>query len=229
MNTILLVVLAIVPGFAIALFIYRKDKRKHMSLGLLGQCIFYGVVSFFISIGIGLLLERFSHIEQDNIVHQMIRAVIFVGLVEEGSKFLFLRGILFRNPHFNQPFDGIVYSVMIGMGFATMENLMYILNGSGATAIIRMFTAVPAHAVFALIMGFFIGEAKIFRSSSMLYSFIALFFASLAHGYYDYFLFLDFVPGLWLQTFISLAIVVVITHFAFELRKDEIIDPDLYR
>ncbi len=226
MNTILLVILAIAPGFAIALFIYRKDSRKHLSLSLLGQCIFYGVISFFISIGIRLLLQRFSHIEQDNMVHQMIRAVIFIGLVEEGSKFLFLRGILFRNPHFKQPFDGIVYSVMIGMSFATVENLLYILNGNTSTAIIRMFTAIPAHAVFALIMGFFIGEAKIFKSSSMLYSFIALFFASLAHGYYDYFLFLNFVPGLWLQTFISLIIVVIITHFAFKLRKDEIIYPE---
>ena len=83
MNTILLVVLAIAPGFAIALFIYRKDRRKQLSLGLLGQCIFYGIISFFISIGIGLLIQRFSYVEQDNIVHQMIRAVIFVGLVEE--------------------------------------------------------------------------------------------------------------------------------------------------
>ena len=227
MNTILLVVLAIIPGFAIALYIYRIDRRKPMSFGLVGQCLFYGVVGSFISMGIGYFLQRYSHIEQDDIVHQMIRAVIFVGLVEEGSKFLFLRGVLFRNTHFTQPFDGIVYSVMIGMGFATVENLLYILNeGDEGIAILRMFTAVPAHAIFALIMGFFIGEAKVFRSSSSLYSFMALFFASLAHGYYDYFLFLKFIPGLWLQAFISLVIVVVITHFAFKLRKDEIIDPD---
>ena len=133
MNTILLVVLAIAPGFAIALFIYRKDRRKHLSLGLLGQCIFYGIISFFISIGIGLLIQRYSYIEQDNIVHQMIRAVIFVGLVEEGSKFLFLRGVLFRNPHFKQPFDGIVYSVMIGMSLVPIFRLFGMLpNGTNS-------------------------------------------------------------------------------------------------
>lgn len=189
-------------------------------------CIVYGFIGAVISIGIGILLRQFSEIDPENIVHQMIRAMIFVGLVEEGSKFLFLRGILFHSIYFRQPFDGIVYSVLIGMSFATTENLLYVLNGTTGTAILRMFTAVPAHAVFALIMGFFIGEAKIFRSSSVLYSFLALFFATLAHGYYDYFLFLEFVPGLWIQAFISLVIVVVATHYVFKIRKDELINPD---
>ena len=89
-----------------------------------------------------------------------------------------------------------------------------------------MFTAVPAHALFAIIMGFFIGEAKVFKSSSGLFNFLGLFFASFAHGYYDYFLFLDFFPGLWIQPMIFLVIVIITTHFAFKYRKDEILGPD---
>ncbi|MBT8230290.1 MAG: PrsW family intramembrane metalloprotease, partial [Bacteroidia bacterium] len=119
-----------------------------------------------------------------------------------------------------------VYSVMIGMGFATAENILYVINGGAGTAIVRMFTAVPAHATFAIIMGFFIGEAKVFRSSANLYSIIALFFATLAHGYYDYFLFLPFIKGMWVQAIVSLAIVVIITQVAFHIRKDEIIVHD---
>jgi len=226
MSTIFLLVLAIAPGFAIALFIYLKDIHEPERPGLLFLSVLYGVISFFISLGIGLLLREYTHIKDEDFAHQMIRALIFVGLVEEGSKFLFLRGFLFYNRHFTQPFDGIVYSVMVGMGFATAENILYVINGDGGTAIVRMFTAVPAHAVFAVIMGFFLGEAKVFKTSSFLYSGMALFFAAFAHGYYDYFLFLSFVPGLWLQAIASLIIVVVLTHYAIKLRKDEIIKPD---
>jgi RsiW-degrading membrane proteinase PrsW (M82 family) len=218
--------MAVVPGFAIGLYVYLKDIRQPEPAGILMKAVFFGAVSFFISIGIGLLLHEHAEIETKNVADQMIRALIFVGLVEEGSKFIFLRGFLFNSKHFKQPFDGIVYSVMIGMGFATAENVVYVLNGDGGTAIVRMFTAVPAHAVFAVIMGFFIGEAKVFRSSSTLYSVMALLFASFAHGYYDYFLFLTFIPDLWMQAIASLVIVIIITHYAFKLRKDEIIDPD---
>lgn len=226
MTTIILMILAIAPGVAIGLYIYMKDIREPEPSSLIALSVLCGALSFFVSIGIGLLLQRYTHVEQDDVIHQMIKALVFVGLVEEGSKFLFLRGFLFNNRHFTQPFDGIVYAVMVGMGFATTENIVYIINGGGGTALIRMFTAVPAHGVFAVIMGFFIGEAKVFKSSRFLYSGLALGFAAFVHGYYDYFLFLPSIRGLWIQAVAALLIMVVLTHFAIKLRKDEIIKPD---
>lgn len=223
MNTLILLIMAILPGLAITMIIYLRDIRKPEPSKFMLVSILFGALSFFISLGIGLLLHKYTNIEKDNFAHQMIRALIFVGFVEEGSKFLFLRGILFQNRHFKEPFDGILYAVMVGMGFAIAENIVYVLNGDGGTALIRMFTAVPAHGVFAVIMGFFLGEAKVFQTSSFLYAGMALGLATFVHGYYDYFLFLSFVPGLWIQAFVSLVIVVVLTHFAIKMRRDEII------
>jgi RsiW-degrading membrane proteinase PrsW (M82 family) len=223
MNTFFLLLMAILPGLAITMIIYLRDLRKPEPSRFMLLSILYGVLSFFIALGIGYLLHKYTHLERENFAHQMIRAVIFVGLVEEGSKFLFLRGILFHNRHFREPFDGILYAVMVGMGFAMAENIIYVLNGGGGTAIIRMFTAVPAHAVFAVIMGFFLGEARVFPTSSSLYSYMALGFATFVHGYYDYFLFMSYVPGLWIQAIISLVIVTVLTHFAIKRRRDEIL------
>ena len=77
-----------------------------------------------------------------------------------------------------------------------------------------MFTAVPAHAVFAVIMGFFLGEAKVFPTSSGLFAMLALFFATFVHGFYDYFLFISFIPGLWAQAIISLLIAIGFTYYA---------------
>jgi protease PrsW len=226
MSTLILLILALAPGFAIGFYIYQQDTRDKEPSRLIALSVVCGALSFFVSIGIGLLLQRYTHIEQGDVIHQMIKALIFVGLVEEGSKFLFLRGFLYYNKNFTEPFDGIVYAVLVGMGFATTENLLYIYNGGGGTALVRMFTAVPAHAVFAVIMGFFIGEAKVFLTSSGLYSGLALGLAAFVHGYYDYFLFLPSIRGLWLQAVAALIIVVVLTHFAIKLRRDETIEPD---
>ena len=221
MSLIFLLALALAPGIAIALFIYLKDIHEPEPLRPLLIGLGCGIVAFGISLAIGLGLSEGANIDEKDLIHQLIRAFIFVGLVEEGSKFLFLRGILFKNKNFNEPFDGIVYAVMIGMGFATAENVLYVVNGGGGTAIVRMFTAVPAHAVFAIIMGFFVGEAKVFSTSSMLYSGLALFFATFAHGFYDYFLFISFIPGLWVRAIASLLIIMVLTHYAMKLRQDD--------
>jgi protease PrsW len=225
-NTIFLLFLALIPGFIIGLYIYLMDIRHPESSRIIFLSVGCGVLSFLLSLGIGYLLHTNTDVHQGDVIHQMIRALVFVGLVEEGSKFLFLRTILFHHRQFNQPFDGIVYAVMVGMGFATAENILYVFNGDAGTAIVRMFTAVPAHAVFAVIMGFFIGEAKVFKTSSALYSGMALLFAAFVHGYYDYFLFLPSIKGLWMQAGGALVIVVIISHFAFKLRRDEIIRPD---
>ncbi|MCK6618664.1 MAG: PrsW family glutamic-type intramembrane protease, partial [Cyclobacteriaceae bacterium] len=83
-------------------------------------------------------------------------AFAVVAFLEELSKFVFIRGILYHNKNFNEPLDGIVYAVMVGMGFATAENMIYVWHGGGGTAIMRMFSAIPAHALFAILMGYWL-------------------------------------------------------------------------
>lgn len=221
MIIVFLIAMALAPGIAIALFIYLRDIHepepiKPLLLGLLA-----GVLSFFLSIGIGAVLRNVTNIEPTDVVAQLIRAFVFVGLLEEACKFLFLRGYFYRLPHFDEPFDGIVYAVMIGMGFASAENIVYVLHGGGGTALVRMFSAVPGHAVFAVIMGYFVGEAKMFPTSSGLYLTIGLLAATLAHGFYDYFLFISFIPGLWIQAVASLVFAVILTYFAIKRHQQE--------
>ena len=221
MQFLILIALALAPGIAIVLFFYLKDHHEPEPLKSLLLGLLYGVLSFGVFLAIGLSLDAVTEIEAESLVDQLIRAFIFVGLLEEGSKFLFLRGILYRSKNFNEPFDGIVYAVMVGMGFAMAENVVYVLKGGASIALVRMFTAVPAHAMFAVIMGFFLGEAKVFPTSSALFSTMALLFAALAHGFYDYFLFVSFIPGLWIQAMVCLVIALVLTHFAMKRHQQE--------
>ena len=221
MDTVILIILAVIPCFAIAFFIHLKNTFKPSPPRLLILSALFGVLSFLIALGLGLFLHQYTYLESENMIDQIIRAMVFVGLVEEGSKFLFLRGRVFYNKRFTQPFDGIVHAVMIGMGFAVAENFLYVYSGSGGSLIMRMLTAVPAHAAFAVIMGYFVGEAKVFPSSAALYNFMGLFFAIIAHGFYDYFLFVSNAPGLWWLSIIALVIILWMTHHAILLQKAE--------
>ncbi len=93
-----------------------------------------------------------------------------------------LRYYSFTRRSFDEPLDGIVYSVLVSMGFATVENIFYIYNETISVAFLRMFTSVPAHATFAIIMGYFAGKAKFNRGQRTKLFIKGIAGATLAHG-----------------------------------------------
>jgi RsiW-degrading membrane proteinase PrsW (M82 family) len=129
-------------------------------------------------------------------------AFFVVGLGEELLKYLVVIFYAFKKPSFNEPFDGIVYAVMVSLGFAAFENILYVMEGGTKVAIIRMFTAVPMHAAFAVIMGYYIGLSKYYQGSARSdKSLKGLFYATVLHGTYDFVLFQDDMPILSLLIF----------------------------
>ncbi|MFZ1677060.1 MAG: PrsW family glutamic-type intramembrane protease [Saprospiraceae bacterium] len=221
MNTTLLLLLAILPGLAIAVYFYLRDLREPEPSGLLLMSVLFGAISFFISRGIGYLLHHFMYVSHQDELNEILSAFVFIGLLGEGGKFLFLRGVTFYYKAFNQPFDGIVYAIMVGMGYATAENVFYVISSGNNCDILRMFTTVPLNAVCAVIMGYFLGEAKLFRNRIFLYGLLALLLAVIVHGYYDYFLQMVNIRALWMQGIASLLIVIVLSQLAIKRRKAE--------
>lgn len=219
MNALVLLVLALAPGAAIMLFIYLKDKHEREPVGLLLISFLYGalatLITMFISVPVNLLILT----KDDDVVQQFFNAFFKVALIEEFSKFFFVRFILFNNKNFNEPFDGIVYAVMVSMGFATLENVVYVYQYGIATGIMRMVTAVPAHATFAIIMGYFIGKAKFTHRRVFYYSAVALLTAAALHGTYDYFLFISYIPGLSIGVVVSLVTCFILSRKAIRLHQ----------
>jgi RsiW-degrading membrane proteinase PrsW (M82 family) len=186
------VLLAVAPGIAICLFIFYRDVyNREPGLNLL------------ISFGLGVLAILPAIWFEKAFLPQTVDGsmgglIIFsyavVGLCEEGGKFLGLRVYSYNQKGFDEPLDGIVYAVIISMGFATAENIKYVLNAEAGKAVEvglgRMFTAVPAHASFAVVMGYFVGKAKFEADNNkkVLLSFAGLFGAIFFHGTYDVFL-----------------------------------------
>jgi protease PrsW len=219
MNALFLLAFAIAPGVCIAVYVYLKDKHEKEPVGLLVKSFFYGMLSVIVTLLISIPLSAFVPINETDVTEQAVHAFIIVALVEEFSKFIFVRGILYRNPNFNEPFDGIVYSVMVSMGFATLENIMYVVDGGWGVAILRMLTAVPAHASFAVLMGYYLGLAKFVHKKSH-YGWYALGIATLFHGAYDYFWFISFVPGIWVGAIASLVIGVMLSKKAIKIHQE---------
>ena len=82
----------------------------------------------------------------------------------------------------------------------------------------RAFTAVPAHATFGILMGYFMGKAK-FNGKRIADNLIGLFLAILFHGTYDFFLFIEFVPGIWIGAFVSLFIAIILSVKAIKIHQ----------
>jgi len=218
MSALILLAIALAPGTAIAIYIYLKDRHEREPIGLLLRSFMFGTLSIFVTLLISWPLDLLIPIDEQDLTQQAFHAFLLVALVEEFSKFIFARGILYKNKHFNEPFDGIVYSVMVGMGFATLENVLYAFQHGIGTAIFRIFTAVPAHACFAILMGYYLGKAK-FEHNKSYYSLYALGIATLFHGAYDYCLFVSFVPGIALGALVSLVVGVWLSRKAIKIHQ----------
>jgi protease PrsW len=224
MNIAVLLALAFAPGTAIILYIYLKDHHEREPLILLLISFLYGGLSAVVTLVLSVSLNVVLLTVPDDYVSQFINAFFKVALVEEFSKFLFVRFILFKNQNFNEPFDGIVYAVMVSMGFATLENVMYVYQYGFMTGVLRMFTAVPAHAVFGIMMGYFLGRAKFTVEQQIIYSLLALLVPTLFHGAYDYFWFIAEIEGvyagIWVGSIVALVLGFVLSRNAIRLHQN---------
>lgn len=180
--------LAALPSIAIAYWIYRKDHFDPEPRRVVLTCFFLGGLAT----APALMIQTIFHSAQmpSSLLSTAVYAFLVIGLSEEVSKFLFLR--LYAYPHaaFDEPMDGIVYSVVIGMGFSTVENVLYAMSTHDPYTMLlsRALTAVPAHAAFGVTMGAYVGLAKFLKHHQTSYLLSGLMFAVGIHGAYDFFL-----------------------------------------
>jgi RsiW-degrading membrane proteinase PrsW (M82 family) len=149
---VLLICVALAPAVFLLHSFYMRDKYDREPLPLVLKIYFLSFLSVipavFLELPVGFLsigpLSAF-----------------LVGLIEESIKFLFIRWLVFRRPEFNEPYDGILFGVVVSLGFASAENVLYVVaSGSIAVAIARAVLSVPAHCLWGVIMGFYLGLWK---------------------------------------------------------------------
>ena len=178
---------AIAPVFIIALYIYFRDKYEKEPLLLLAKALAFGMLTV-IPI---LFVERFLMGVMPPLGKTgaaAYQAFLVAGTSEEVFKFLALYLLIWKSPSFNEQFDGIVYAVFVSLGFAAVENVMYVMDGGLEVAAVRAITAVPAHAIFGISMGYFFGIARRYEELRKGYMQRALWVPILLHGIYDFIL-----------------------------------------
>jgi RsiW-degrading membrane proteinase PrsW (M82 family) len=205
-----LILIALAPVFVIAFYIWMRDKYerepfKQLILALVGGCLIT-IPVIFVERWLGAPLEYLS-----GYAVAAWNAFVVAAFTEEIFKFMALMILFWNNPNFNEKFDGIVYASFIGLGFAGVENILYVTDGGAGVGLIRAFTAVPAHALFGVVMGYQLGLAKFYPQEKFRRFFLALFLPILLHGIYDFILmsehpylllaFVPFVAFLWIFGF----------------------------
>ena len=210
----MILILAILPPLLIAYYVYQKDKYDKEPKSLIIKSFLFGCLGIIPALFLELIFNQ-------NLFPNLFLYVFFgIALIEEGVKYFFLKKYLFNNKEFNEPMDGIVYAVMISLGFATVENIAYVLNNEGQemnVALIRMFTAIPLHAVCGVILGYFVGLAK-FSSNKKILLYKGLFLATLVHALYNYFIFLG--QGFALSI-IALVVAIYYSKKAINIHQEE--------
>lgn len=198
-----LIILAIAPALAFCGYIIHKDRFDKEPKKLIITAFLFGMFSIFPAT-IATKLGGGFIINNGNVINTALFAFLVVALSEEFAKFFFLRYILFNRKEFDEPLDGIVYAVMIGMGFAAFENIFYVAQGGYNVAFMRMLTAIPAHAIFAVVMGYHVGLAKfdLTHKNDLLRK--GLLYPVLLHGAYDFFLLQKFIPALSILAIVGL-------------------------
>jgi RsiW-degrading membrane proteinase PrsW (M82 family) len=215
----LLLFVSLAPVLVIAAFIYFKDKYEKEPFMMLLRAVLVGMLIIIPVVIIEQLLSNYFTkkfaIPDGNLSSAAYNAFIVAAFTEEGFKFLAFMIFIWRNKNFNEKFDGIVYASLVSLGFAAVENVLYVVQNGAPTGILRAFTAVPGHAIFGITMGFFLGLAKFDSVKKSIYLMSAFIVPFILHGVYDFILMSQ--QGLLLLLFIPYMIFLII--FAFKKMK----------
>lgn len=185
----LLILAAIAPVILLLIYMWVKDMRQPEPVKWILKAVLYGVLSAFLVV---LVMYPIPGVAIRGWLTAAYNAFCMAAIPEESAKLLMLWLLLRKNPYFDERLDGIVYATAVSLGFAGLENIMYLVQSlatSGSfvgTGISRALFAVPGHFFFGVLMGFFYGLASFGDPlKRRRYLWLAWFAPVLAHGIYD--------------------------------------------
>lgn len=190
MKDLILLVAALLPAVLLWFYIWKMDTQKEPTRWLV-KAVVWGVTICipvaFLEMGIEFLLFGADG-KPVSLLGTTTMAFFVAAIPEESFKLLALWLLLRKNPYFDEHFDGIVYAVCIGLGFASIENVFYVFGGVGGEritiAVSRALLAVPGHYAFAVLMGYYYSVYHFVDHSSKMAACVLL-VPVLAHGIYD--------------------------------------------
>ncbi len=185
---------AIAPGLALLTYFYLKDKYEAEPVNM--------VIKLYI---LGLIIVIPTMILQHGFLlgfgeSKALFSFVISGGIEECMKWLIIYFIIYKHAEFDEPYDGIVYAVAASIGFATLENVIFAVTQTSTFSdlLVRAFLPVSGHALFGVIMGFYLGKAKFSQGTLVTkYLLYSLMLPILWHGIFDYILLISKSFWVW--------------------------------
>lgn len=187
MNILIVLAAALLPAILLWIYIWKQDPQPEPTNRLV-KAVLYGVIIF---IPVAILESAIKQVllggEPTTVFGTTVMAFFVAAIPEESFKLLALWLVLRKNPFFDEHFDGIVYAVCVGLGFAAVENVLYLIGSQEnwfSVAIARSLMAVPGHYAFGVLMGYYYSVYH-FVDHSPRTAACVLLVPVLAHGVYD--------------------------------------------
>lgn len=195
MNNYIILLTALLPVVILVYYIYHKDKKSPEPTGQLVKAFLWGILSVPLSLCISIPLGFIGvyPTEATSILGSVSAAFFGAAIPEEIAKFFMLWLLLRKNPSFDEKMDGIVYAVCVSLGFAALENIMYLFTNAESyvsVGIARAIFAVPGHFCFGILMGYYYSLAKFYPKAPKKNKALILVAPIIVHGLYDSILFI---------------------------------------
>ncbi len=209
---VILVLIALAPCLFFLWYFYHRDKYEPEPKKLIIKIFLLGALMVIPGIIIETVLGSGINKITSGILNIFIMSFIIIAPTEELLKFFAVKRWIYRSLEFDEIMDGIVYTVAASLGFATVENIIYVITHGVTVGIARALLAVPGHAFFGAIMGFYLGRAKFNRTKEKKLIIKGILLAIFFHGLYD-FLVLT-------QTVLALLVIIIIIVLGFVVKKE---------
>jgi protease PrsW len=191
LNIVIIILAAIAPCAFWLWIIYKGDKYKPEPRWLIIRTFLFGMV---VAIPVALI-EAFLYpgsIEGTlPIPTAAYVAFVVAGLVEESGKFAVVRAGVYKSPHFEEPSDGLIYASAAALGFASLENIIYVVSFGWEVLLLRGLFSNLAHVVFSVLWGYPLVLTKLGIIKNKNVAYCGLVGAIIAHGIFDFLLFTD--------------------------------------
>jgi protease PrsW len=168
----------LVPGLLWLLFFYLEDKYEKEPISLLlGIFVAGGIAAYAIAKPLTSILMPEVAILEQSFLGNFINQFLIEACIEMLTIFMIVRYTVYFSDEFNEPADGLIYSIAAGLGFAATYNILYIsgLNAINPGVVLsRMISFYLVIAIFSGIMGYFIGIAKFSEKGNAYKEFLML-------------------------------------------------------
>lgn len=196
MNILLAVIFSILPVIIILSLIYCVEEVKKQPFWMISLLFVGGILSWVLVRYLSNLLGADIYQSQQEVYSYVGDLGFFlvsfgiIAVIEEVSKFIIISLCSLKNKKFVNPYDGIMYASCISLGFAFIENIMYIMNYGTSVIVSRAIFSIPVHAAFGIMMGYYFGLGKMCKkdmeNDKLKMYYLAFFIPFIFHGLYDY-------------------------------------------